>query len=192
MGVAFVSCTSERTTRRYPSDYGSVACDQGVDGLAPCGEPGQDQQWSVIEFEDDPNNASFEECDTGNIQSPGADIDAAELNGGTYLAGCQVANMTSCQSDSLSAANAEGAPDASGSEEIGTYTSLNGGLLRCIWDNDAAVTTSDSITVIEIAESSGAYIDQYRIRLCDAVTGQCNRNSPYASGEVSLSGSDLF
>lgn len=147
---------------------------------------------SVIELEDDPNNSTLSPCDTGTIKSPGADIDSAELNSGEYLTSCQLTGTTACASDSASASQAEGTPDATGKEETGTYTSLNGGLLRCRWSNGSVVTSSDNITVIEIGGTSGTNVEQYRIRLCDALAGGCQRESAYASGEVSFSGSDLF
>jgi hypothetical protein len=190
--VAILACTPERRPRKDTGDPPEDDC--GVDA-SDCPDPFYDPsavENSVIEFEDDPNNASLEDCDKDNVVSPGADIDAAELNAGNFLTSCQLTNGSACENDSAAAAQAEGPPDATGKEETGTYTSLNGGLLRCSWSNGAAVTSSDNITVIEISESSGEYIDQFRIRVCDALSGDCQRNSPYASGDVSFPGADLF
>lgn len=176
--------TSSTGTDNTDGIDGTTEGTDGTDGAIP--------ENGVIELEDDPNNSTLSPCDTGSIKSPGADIDSAELNAGNFLASCVASNTTACENDSASASQAEGSPDATGKEETGTYTSLNGGLLRCTWSNGAAVTSSDNITVIEIGGTSGTNVEQYRIRLCDSLSGQCQRNSAYASGEVSFSGSDLF
>ncbi|MBT9556062.1 MAG: hypothetical protein IV100_08545 [Myxococcales bacterium] len=189
VGLVLFSCSTEPRTRRDASgsSYGEYSGCLDGSGPTPCVPEN-----SVIEIEDHPNNSTLAPCDTGTIKSPGADIDSAELNSGEYLTSCQLTGTTACESDSASASQAEGTPDATGKEETGTYTSLNGGLLRCRWSNGSVVTSSDNITVIEIGGTSGTNVEQYRIRLCDALAGGCQRNSAYASGEVSFSGSDLF
>ncbi len=172
----------------------------GTDGVVADGVDSTDgvstDVFGVIELEDDPNNSTLDPCDTGSIKSPGADIDAAELTtsagAGTFLTNCSIANTTSCENDSASTSQAEGTPDASGSEETGTYTSLNGGRMRCDWTGGAAVSSGDEVEVIEIGGTSGTNVEQYRIRLCANQGGNCTRDSIYASGASRFPTADLF
>ncbi|MBT9556063.1 MAG: hypothetical protein IV100_08550 [Myxococcales bacterium] len=192
VAVALAACVPERRPRR---DAGAPPWDNCGTDSSHCDDPFDDPsvvENSVIELEDDPNNSTLSPCDTGPMKSPGADIDAAELNGGTFLSSCQLTMTSPCENDNASGSSAEGSPDATGAEETGTYTSLNGGLLRCRWSNGSVVTSSDNITVIAIRYPLDLGFEQYRIRLCDALTSDCRRSSPYASGEVSFSGADLF
>ena len=133
-------------------------------------------------------------CDAGALKSPGADIDSAQLDAGPYLAACVLTGTTACENSSANAANAEGPPDATGKEEEGTYTAMNGGMLRCSWGDgsgDIGAGNTSTIHVIEIGSASGTNVEQFRIRLCSSL-GQCGPFSSYTSGEVEFSANDLF
>ena len=150
--------------------------------------------WAVVELEDDPNNPTLNPCDTGNLKSPGADIDGAELVDAdesyvAALANCALTNTGSCTNDSADASNAEGAPNASGAEETGTYASLNGGVLRCAWEGDVEATIGMTIIVFEVG---GLGIEQYSVRLCKNAGGDCNASSVFASGEAAFTVDSLL
>jgi len=165
--------------------------------VVPDAGPSPNPTFAVLEIADDPNNPTLAPCDKGELKSPGSDIDGAELRkggtgGGIYLTNCVLAGTSSCDNTADNASDAEGAPDASGSEETGTYVALNGGMLRCSWDGGAAAESGDVINVIEIGGSGGTAVEQYQVRLCAATAGNCTIDSTYVSGEAYFAVDDLF
>jgi len=158
-----------------------------------------DEAYPVIEFEDNEDNPTLgANCDPGSgVESPGADIDAAALMSSSgdllaYLAGCSTLNTGSCANDNSEAANAEGQPDLPGGEVLDTYTSLNGGLLRCGWEDNQAARPGDSITVYEVAESNGSTVETYSLRLCLNVGGNCTFDKAELTGEATFNIDDLL
>ena len=156
-------------------------------------------EYPVIEFEDNENNPTLgENCDPGGgIESPGADIDAASLEAsdGTllgYLAGCSVLNPGSCENDNASAANAEGEPDLPNGEVLDTYTSLNGGLMRCGWEGGITAQSGDVVTVYEVGKATGTTVETYAVRLCMSVGGNCTFDKTELTGEASFNVDELL
>lgn len=146
---------------------------------------------AFIEVHDDPNNSTLAPFDTGTIKSPGSDIDSLELNSGIFATGCKLTGTTACENDSAAAIQAEGAPNATGMEETGTYTSLNGGSIRCRWLGGTASSPNDTVTVVEIGGTTGTNLEQYRIRLSED-SGECLPFSSFVAGDHQFSGSGLF
>ena len=166
----------------------------GVDGVEVT-----EELYPVIEFEDNKDNPTLgANCDPGGgVESPGADIDAASLSGpdGTllgYLSGCSTLNAGTCENDNASAANAEGEPDLPNGEVLDTYTSLNGGLLRCGWDDGASAQAGDSVTVYEVGKATGTTVETYSVRLCMSVGGNCTYDKTELTGEASFEISELL
>lgn len=177
----------------------------GVDGTTVTdGVDGTDgvntDTYPVIEIQDDPNNPTLSPgCDPGGgIESPGADIDAAELRkggsgGGVYLTGCVFSGAGTCENDNTNPADAEGAPNATG-EELNAYVSLSGGMLRCSWDGSAIAATGDVLNVVEVGAqaSPSATTENYTVRFCKDTAGNCTKESNKASGEATFAFDDLF
>jgi hypothetical protein len=158
-----------------------------------------DEAYPVIEFEDNKDNPTLgANCDPGGgVESPGADIDAAALSSSAgdllgYLAGCSTLNAGSCENDNSSAANAEGEPDLPNGEVLDTYTSLNGGLMRCGWEANEAARPGDSITVYEVGKATGTTVETYSVRLCMSVGGNCTFDKTELTGEASFNVDDLL
>ena len=156
-------------------------------------------EYPVIEFEDNKDNPTLgADCDPGGgIESPGADIDAASLEAadGTllaYLSGCSVLNPGSCENDNASAANAEGQPDLPDGEVLDTYTSLNGGLMRCAWEDGIGAQSGDLITVYEVGKATGTKVETYAVRLCLSIGGNCTFDKTELTGEASFNVDELL
>jgi hypothetical protein len=156
----------------------------------------EDDSYAVLEIQDDPDNPTLDPCDKGTLKSPGADIDAAELVEGddviATLTNCELQNPGNCESTADDAATAEGGPDGTGNEETGTYVALNGGRLRCEWSDGIAVTSGQVITVYEIGGSGSTKVEQYTVRMCISLEGQCTKDSNYASGKVEFETDSFF
>jgi len=150
----------------------------------------------VVEFQDDASNATLDPCDKGTIKSPGADIDAAELedidSNVSNLAGCSLSATTSCENDSADAANAEGAPNSTGGEELGQYTSLNGGMMRCSFEGGVQAVKDDILTVYEVGKAGQGVEEKYSVRLCKDTAGNCTSDKGVGSGEASLPLNSFF
>ena len=138
--------------------------------------------FGAIEFKDDPTNETLDPCDKGTIKSPGADIDAAELNATHQLTACKLTGTSACENDNADPSNAQGGSDATG-EELGTYTSLNGGTLRCEWDEGTKTATGDKIVIWEVGKKDGGVTENYFLRLCKTNEGNCTADSAMGSGE---------
>jgi hypothetical protein len=190
-----------------PGDGSSDAETTGTDGTdgtsSTTGTTGTDgtdvntDTYPVIEIADDANNPTLDPCDTGTLKSPGADIDAAELRkggsgGGVFLSGCVFSGAGSCENDSETASDAEGAPDGSGDEETDTYVALNGGMLRCSWDGGVNSEAGDIMNVVEIGGTGGTKVEQYQVRFCQDTAGNCTMESTFASGDANFAFNDLF
>jgi hypothetical protein len=182
---------------------GGTACEgdeECVEGQI-CGSSGYcesegEESFDVLEIEDDPENPTLSPCDKGNLKSPGADIDAAELVEAdeivATLTNCQLTNTSTCESTADDSTLAEGGPDGTGKEETGTYVALNGGLLRCEWSDGVKMTAGQVITVYEIGGTGSTIVEQYTVRMCKSLEGNCTQDSNYASGKVEFETDSFF
>lgn len=161
-----------------------------VQAQSPC-----DDDFPFVEIEDDPTNPTTESCDTGTLKSPGADIDAAQLGAGVYLASCTLRETLECESTADHAHDAEGAPNSVGGEAKGEYVSLNGGTLRCTWAYGTSVVESDerTITIYEVGKVASVG-DRYTLRVCrsDPTRCGCSDELPFIEGQSEMPISALF
>ena len=172
---------------------GGRACqDDGTFGQCYCDDDGA---FGFIEIEDDPDNKTLAPCDPGPITSPGADLDAVELLGGdgdviATVIGCTLSDQTPCDNDNDDPEDAQGSPDADGSEAGGGYVSLNGGVLRCGWSGGQVIQQGQAqvLTLYEIGKS----VENYRFRLCKGPGVGCISVTAYGTGVQMVPVDSLF
>lgn len=187
-----------------PDCTGKACGDDGCGG--PCGScpagqtcgvghqcaPIGDGPFVGVQIEDDPANwTTSGDCDPGPLKSPGADIDAAALEGPggsvvAWLTACALVDQGSCHNDRADPGQAEGPPDSDGTEGQGAYTALNEGRLRCTFGGEP-IGSAGAITIYEV----GASIEQYRVRLCNEA-GECAEPSDFVFGDVTVPTASLF
>lgn len=147
--------------------------------------PPPDESYPSLELFDDSGNETLNPCDAGALKTPGADIDAAELDtGGTIaqLTQCSgPSGVGSCTNDMNNATLAEGEPN--GDKEHG-FVSLNGGFIRCNWDSGASAKkgTGQVLTIYEIGGAGGGIVETFYARVCKGTAGNCIKDAARGAG----------
>ena len=182
---------SETSTSTTGTDNGGNTT--GVDGTTGTPAAGE---YPAIEIQDFAGNPTLNPCEDGTIQSPGADIDAAQLGAGAYLSGCTLNSEGTCPNNSNNLSSAQGAPTFPDGEAVGEYVSLNGGYLRCNWSDGTVIKDTDTttITVYEVGKAGAGpgKEEKYSVRVCKSTAGNCSGDSNSAVGETEFPVSALF
>jgi len=183
---------SDTSSTTGTDNGGNTTGTDGVDGTTGTPAAGE---YPAIEIQDDPSNQTLSPtCDTGSLKSPGADIDAAQLGAGSYLASCEASGSVGCESTAGNVSDAQGSPNSDGGEASGQYYSLNGGKIRCNWSGGTIIKDTDdvSITVYEVGKAGSGVAENYTVRVCKSTGGNCSKDANYSTGESEFPVSALF